>query len=283
MPLQDLTTPPTAPQRTDDTETFIDRADAFVAWFDTFVGEMNTLSAQLEATAALLAAAPAYADVALKTIADSTLTPAADKVPYFTGASTAALATLTAAGRALIDDASNSAQRTTLGLGTAAVENTSAFDAAGTASTAVSNHVSAGDPHTQYLLESAVSAAALTVLDDTTVAAMLATLGGLGLTIGVSVLASSVAAAGGYIKLGLNGAALLTFQWKDVSAASGAGATNATYPTAFDSWSRAWVNGNAGDSGASSVSVDAGTASTTGCTLSNEGSTVTAQLFAIGV
>lgn len=45
------------------------------------------------------------------------LSPAADRVPYYTGASTAALATFTAAGRALVDDVDAAAQRTTLGLG----------------------------------------------------------------------------------------------------------------------------------------------------------------------
>jgi hypothetical protein len=51
------------------------------------------------------------------------LTPAADRVPYFNGATTAALATFTSFGRSLVDDADASAARGTLGLGTIATQN----------------------------------------------------------------------------------------------------------------------------------------------------------------
>lgn len=54
------------------------------------------------------------------------VTSAADRVPYFTGSGTATVATFTAAGRALVDDADNTAQRTTLGLGTAATADSGA-------------------------------------------------------------------------------------------------------------------------------------------------------------
>ncbi len=106
------------------------------------------------------------------------LTSAADKGIQFTGSGTAATYDLTTAGKALLDDADSTAQRATLGLviGT----NVQAYDAE---LAALAGVTSAADK-VPYFTGSGtadvttVTSAARTVLDDTTVAAMVDTLGG---------------------------------------------------------------------------------------------------------
>lgn len=68
------------------------------------------------------------------------LTGAADKLAYFTGATSMAVTTITSFARSLLDDTSASDARTTLGLGTAATSNTGDFDASGAATSAVAGH-----------------------------------------------------------------------------------------------------------------------------------------------
>ena len=84
-------------------------------------GASTALAARTNLGLAIGTDVQAY-DAGLLSIAG--LTTAADRSIYTTASDTYAVYTLTAAGRAILDDADASAQRTTLGLGTAAVKNT---------------------------------------------------------------------------------------------------------------------------------------------------------------
>jgi hypothetical protein len=103
---------------------------------DTTVGAMRT-TLGLAAIAASGDAADLTGTLASARLPNSlsaiyALTPAADRLPYYTSASAAALATFTAFGRSLVDDADAAAGRTTLGLGTiATLASTAKVDTAG--------------------------------------------------------------------------------------------------------------------------------------------------------
>ena len=75
----------------------------------------------------------------------NSLTPAADRIAYYTSASAASMTAITAFGRSLIDDVDAAAARTTLGLGTAATQNSTAFQAADATLTALAGVTTAAN------------------------------------------------------------------------------------------------------------------------------------------
>jgi hypothetical protein len=75
----------------------------------------------------------------------NSLTPAADRIAYYTSASAGAMTALTPFGRSLIDDVDAATARTTLGLGTAATQNSTAFQASDATLTALAGVTTAAN------------------------------------------------------------------------------------------------------------------------------------------
>ena len=120
-------------------------------------GVTSALQTQLDAkinTSAIGSSVQAY-DADLAAIAG--LTSASDKGIQFTGSGTAATYDLTTAGKALLDDADASAQRTTLGLGTIATQNSNNVTVTGGSVTGLGDPSVSSEAATKNYVDQAVA------------------------------------------------------------------------------------------------------------------------------
>lgn len=85
------------------------------------------------------------------------LTSAADKLPYFTGAGTADVTTITSFGRSIVDDADATAGRATLGLGTMATQAANNVAITGGAISGMANPSNATDVANKQYVDSVAS------------------------------------------------------------------------------------------------------------------------------
>ena len=137
MAFSEIITLSDPPQRDQDEETFAPRADVFLVELQQFSEDLNTFKTELETAAALIAAAPAYADAGLVSIAGISI--GANEILYGTGTDTFATQTLTPFARTLIDDGDAATARTTLGLGTMATQAASGIAVTGGSITGITD------------------------------------------------------------------------------------------------------------------------------------------------
>lgn len=139
--------------------------------YDTVWGTATDVQTILGLGSAAYVSASSFAAASASLTALGSLTPAADSAPYFTSGSAAGTYTLTTFGRSLMDDADASAARTTLGLGSAAVEPSTAFAASSASLTALGGVTPAADTIGYYTGTTTAGSASLTSAGRTLIAA----------------------------------------------------------------------------------------------------------------